>query len=181
MKLRDKYIFRQYNSVFPKLFEKEKQRLQKVLSDEVQIDHIGSTAVPGLWGKGVIDISVVVSKNDWSKVSKNLERLGYKYKKKEADREKERLFFMANLPDKELDTRLYHIHLSYPESSEFKKEIGFRDYLRNHPKDVKRYAKIKKLAAENAQKFRTKDEMRNVYGKTKEDFIKQILEKLNFL
>jgi GrpB-like predicted nucleotidyltransferase (UPF0157 family) len=180
MRLKDKYFFRPYNSVFPKLFENEKIRLRKALGESVQIDHIGSTAVPGLGGKGVIDISVVSSKINWPQISEKLEGLGYEYKKKDAEREKERLFFMTNLPDKELGTRLYHIHLSYPESPEFKKEIGFRDYLRIHPRDIERYAEIKKLAAENAQKFKTKDEMRDVYGKTKEDFIKRVLDKIDF-
>ena len=180
MKLKDKYFFRPYNPIFPKLFESEKVRLQRILGECAQIDHIGSTAVLGLGGKGVIDISVVAPKKDWSKISKMLEGARYEYKKKDTGREKERLFFMTNLPDNELGTRLYHIHLSYPESPEFKKEIGFRDYLRIHPKDVKRYAETKKLAAENAQKFKTKDEMRDVYGKTKEDFIKQVLKKMNF-
>jgi GrpB-like predicted nucleotidyltransferase (UPF0157 family) len=51
MRLKDKYFFRPYNPIFPKLFENEKIRLRKALGKTVQIDHIGSTAVPGLGGK----------------------------------------------------------------------------------------------------------------------------------
>jgi len=179
MELKDKYYFRPFNPIFPKLFENEKKRLQGTLGDSVRIDHIGSTSVSGLGGKGVIDISVVTSKTNWHEISEKLKSLGYEYKKKDVERENERLFFMANLPDEELGTRLYHIHLSYPESPEFKREIGFRDYLRTHPKEIQKYAEIKKLAAEHAQKFETKDEMRDVYGQTKENFIKEVLQKIN--
>lgn len=51
-----KYVFKPYNSIFPELFEKEKERLSKYLTGEYQIEHVGSTAVQGLGGKGIIDI-----------------------------------------------------------------------------------------------------------------------------
>lgn len=178
MELKDKYIFRPYNPVFPELFSAEKRRLQNFLGAKILIEHIGSTAVPGLGGKGVIDISIAEQKSNWPSIKEKLEKAGYEYKKKEPEREKERLFFMANLPDKELGTRIYHIHLTYPESLELNKEIGFRDYLRKNPEDLREYANIKKLAAENAQKFKTKDEMRDVYAATKNKFIEEILKKI---
>jgi len=178
MKLEDKYIFRPYNTIFPKLFDLEKIRLQKILGKDIQIDHIGSTAVSELGGKGVIDISVAAPKNDWDEISKKLKSAEYEYKKKDAESEKERLFFMANILDEELGTRIYHIHLTYPESSELKNEIGFRNYLRTHPQARGEYASIKTNAAQEAQKFKTKDEMRNTYGKIKDSFIQRILKKL---
>ena len=179
MKLKDKYIFRPYNAIFPKLYKLEKIRLQKILGKDIQIDHIGSTAVPGLGGKGVIDISVAVPRKDWSDISTKLKNAGYKYKKKDEQREKERLFFMANLSDGELGTRIYHIHLTYPESLELKRELGFRDYLNTHSEAKEEYAGIKIKAAQEAQKFKTKDEMRDVYGKIKVNFILKILKKIN--
>jgi GrpB-like predicted nucleotidyltransferase (UPF0157 family) len=177
MELKDKYIFRPYNPNFPKLFGAEKGRLQKPLGNEAEIEHIGSTAVPGLGGKGVIDISVAVSKDEWPMISEKLIKLGYEYKKKDEERENQRLFFMANLPDEEMGTRIYHIHLTYPDSAELTKEIDFRNYLRTHPEAVREYADIKMKAAQAAQKFNTKEEMRDTYGKVKEAFIRDILEK----
>jgi GrpB-like predicted nucleotidyltransferase (UPF0157 family) len=178
MELKDKYFFRPYNPEFPKLFEAEKERLQKALGTNVPIEHIGSTAVAGLGGKGVVDISIAIPKENWTETCEKLKSLGYEYKKKDTERESQRLFLMANLPDKELGTRLYHIHLTYPESPELKRETGFRDYLRTHPKVVNEYSKIKMKAAEEAQKFNTKNEMRDTYGKIKEDFIEKIISKL---
>ncbi len=178
MELKEKYIFRPYSLNFPKLFANEKERISKVTGGHSEIEHIGSTAVPGLGGKGVIDISVASPASEWPEVLEKLKSVGYRYVKKEPEREKERLFLMANLPDKELETLIYHVHLTYPESPELKKEIGFRDYLRSHPDDAKEYAQIKEFAAKEAQKLATKDEMRDTYGKTKADFIEKILKKI---
>jgi GrpB-like predicted nucleotidyltransferase (UPF0157 family) len=178
MELKDKYFFRPYNPEFPKMFDTEKKRLQKVLGEKAEIEHIGSTAVPGLGGKGVIDISVAVSKDNWPETSEKLQSLGYEYKKKDPIRESQRLFFMANLSDEELGTRLYHIHLTFPESNESKREIGFRDYLITHPEAVNEYSEIKMRAAEKSQKFSTKNEMRDAYGEVKQDFIEKIIRKL---
>jgi len=60
MDLKDKYIFRPYNPIFPELFKNEKERMEKILGDNLQIEHIGSTAVLGLGGKGVIDILISI-------------------------------------------------------------------------------------------------------------------------
>lgn len=178
MDLKDKYIFRPYSSIFPELFKSEEKRLKGVLRDGVRIEHIGSTSVPGLGGKGVIDILVLSPKGSWEKIKGELKALGYLYRPKDREREAEKLFFMADLEDRELGTRLYHIHLSYDGSSELKNSIGFRDYLRAHPKELKEYAAIKKKAALEAQKFSSKDEMRDIYGSVKEEFIEKILSKI---
>jgi GrpB-like predicted nucleotidyltransferase (UPF0157 family) len=178
LELKDKYIFRPYNPNFIKLFKAEKRRLTGLFGNKVDIEHIGSTAVPSLGGKGVIDISVAAPIDQWKEVSQKLQILGYEYKKKDKERENQRLFFMANLPDKELGTRIYHIHLTYPGSLELKKELFFRDYLREHPGVAEEYASLKKDAAKEAQKFTTKNEMRDIYGKLKESFIQKILKNL---
>jgi GrpB-like predicted nucleotidyltransferase (UPF0157 family) len=178
MEIKDKYIFRPYSHIFPKLFDNESARLREVLGPEIKIDHIGSTAIPGLEGKGVIDILLIAPKSGWAEISEKLKTLGYEYKKKGEERENQRLFFMVNLPDRELGSRIYHIHLTYPGSSEEKRSLGFRNYLRAHPEEAREYAEIKRMAAEEAQKLSTKDEMRDTYGKSKEAFIQKILEKI---
>lgn len=64
-----KYEFKPYNPAFSKYFEEEKKRLSKYLSGDYQIEHIGSTAVPGLGGKGIIDIMIAVSKEQMENFS----------------------------------------------------------------------------------------------------------------
>lgn len=179
MELKDKYIYRPYNPIFPELFKKEKERIQKVLGNSIQIEHIGSTAVPGLGGKGVIDISISTPKENWPDIYSKLESLGYSYKEKDEERENEKLFFMASRPDKELGTRIYHIHLTYPGSIELKRSLGFRDFLKTHSKEKEEYAEIKKKAAEAVKNLSTKDEMRNLYGEKKKAFIENILNQLH--
>ena len=178
MDLKDKYIFRPYNPIFPELFKNEKERMEKILGDNLQIEHIGSTAVLGLGGKGVIDILISIHKNQWPGTAAKLKSLGYEYRKKDEEREKEKLFFMADLPDNEFGTRLYHVHLTYPESYELKKSLGFRNFLRTHPKEREEYAEIKRRASESVKNLPTKDEMRDLYGKTKNDFIERTIMKL---
>lgn len=56
-----KYVFRRYNSKYELLFNKEKAKLKKILP-KAKIEHVGSTAVKGLGGKGIIDISIIVPK-----------------------------------------------------------------------------------------------------------------------
>jgi GrpB-like predicted nucleotidyltransferase (UPF0157 family) len=70
------------------------------------------------------------------------------------------------------------VHLTYPESYELKKSLGFRNFLRTHPKEREEYAEIKRRASESVKNLPTKDEMRHLYGKTKNDFIERTIMKL---
>lgn len=177
MELKEKYIFRPYSENFPQLAEKEIGRIGKAVDDASIIEHVGSTAVPGLGGKGVIDILMVVPKEKWDFLGEKLTTLGYEYREHASDPD-ERRFFHVNLPDEELGTRLYHLHLVYPGSTEIKKMIGFRDYLRAHPDDAKKYAEIKEVAAKAVADLATKDEMKEKYREMKREFIEDILAKL---
>ncbi len=53
-----KYVFRQYDKEYPEFFQTEKKRLRAVLPSGALFEHIGSTSVPGLGGKGFIDILI---------------------------------------------------------------------------------------------------------------------------
>lgn len=162
----DKYVFKPYDSIFPKLFSKEKNRLKKFLGRGILIEHVGSTAVTGLGGKGIIDIVITApDKNDLLNVSSQLIEAGYYHDPD--DGTKERLFHGRVVSD----DRRYHIHLTFKESKDWKDMIDFRDYLRVHPEDLKKYAEIKKCAAEIS------NEDREVYMKTKEPAILEIIKK----
>jgi len=140
-----KYVFKPYSKIFPKLFEKEKQRILAHAKTALAIEHIGSTAVPGLGGKGIIDIAIAVSKANMDSTSKQLQDLGYEYRPTFSTLD--RFYFISYLPDPEEETRRYHIHLTYPENSDWKEFIGFRDYLKHHPEELEEYAELKKQAA----------------------------------
>lgn len=161
-----------YNIKYPKLFENEKQRLSKILTNAT-IEHFGSTAVPNLGGKGYIDIYVVVDKNDLNKTSKIIqEKLGYECKA-HASIKNEKLFYLRNT-----EVARYHLHLTYINNPDFIQAIKFRDYLINHPNEALEYEKIKKLASVKANKENTKEMAKKVYMDTKITVLKQIIDKM---
>lgn len=161
-----KYVFRPYDPIYPKLFIKEKNRLKKFLGKGVLIEHVGSTAIPGMGGKGIIDIAVAAnSKDDLSDVSSKLIEAEYYYDPE--DGTQDRWFHGRKVSNKER----YHTHLTFKGSRDWIEMISFRDYLETHPKDFKRYEQIKRQAVEEA------NQDKDIYIKTKEPLIEEILKK----
>lgn len=164
-----KYVFKSYNPVFPDLFKKEKDRIKKILGNNDLIEHVGSTAVSGLGGKGIIDIFIATEKNQMKVLSEKLQGLSYEYRP-QADLD-ERLFHKISLPDPIEEVRTYHVHVTFPESQEWIKAIKLRDYLRSHPEDAQKYAQVKKLAAAKA------NENRETYLQIKGPILEEIIKK----
>ena len=146
--MEQKYIYKPYRETFPALFQWEKERIASVLKNALAVEHVGSTAIPNLGGKGIIDIAISVSKEEMEHARGFLEKLGYEYRPSFST--PERFYFIMNLPDAEEGSRRYHIHLTYPLSKEWKELIGFRDYLRTHSEIVEEYVHLKKHAAKMA-------------------------------
>jgi len=164
-----KYVFKPYSPIFPVLFRKEKERIASLVKTILAIEHVGSTAVPGLGGKGIIDIAIAVNKQDMDSVKAQLQNLGYEFRSKGSTQD--RLFFRIDNPDPEEEKRRYHVHLTYPESNEWQELIGFRDYLRNHPEEVQEYGEMKRKAALDA------DQDGETYRRLKEPIFKKISRK----
>ena len=115
--MKQKYVYKPYNELFSELFLQEKTRLLSILNKEcIDVEHIGSTAVPGLGGKGIIDIGVTVAKENIDSASRKIESLGYVFR--ETGSSPERWFFRIDLPDPQEGIRRYHLHLTFPESIE---------------------------------------------------------------
>jgi len=151
-----KYVYKLYSEIFPKLYEQERDRIKTVLINVMYIEQAGSTAVPNLGGKGIIDIAIVVNKQDLETASEQLQKLGYEMGLSFST--PERLYFTIILPDPGERDRKYHVHLTYPENNVWKDLIDFKDYLKNHPDVVKEYSEVKKQAAieanDNGEKYR---------------------------
>lgn len=145
-----KYIFKPYLPVFSKLFVNEKKRIISAidLSEAPIVEHVGSTAVPNLGGKGIIDISINADKKDFDYVARTLRSLGYEYRPDWSTND--RWYFKTELPDEIEGMRRYHVHLITKDSNEWDNFIKFRDYLRKHPEAVKEYSELKKNAVEDA-------------------------------
>jgi len=138
-----KYLFRPYSSKFLDLYKKERNKLKKLLPKDAKIEHVGSTAVPMLKGKGLIDIIISVRKKDINKIKNKLNKTGYEYKSK--PRDKERLFFQRDYKYVG-KTRRLHIHLTVHNSKTWNNILAVRNYLRKHQKEAKEYENIKKKA-----------------------------------
>jgi GrpB-like predicted nucleotidyltransferase (UPF0157 family) len=163
------YVFKPYDESFPKIFEEEKRRLEKYLTSHYQLEHFGSTSIPGLGGKGIIDIFLVVSEEDLPKILNEVERAGYDFRPSSGT--DERFVCVREITNTAGSKERFHLHITHSNNRDYKKDIAFRDYLRTHPEDMNKYAKTKKSAAEKANQ--SKEE----YMRLKEPIIQEILKK----
>ena len=131
-----------YNHRWPLLYEEEKRSILRIIGHKVMaIEHIGSTAVPGLGGKPIIDIMVAVNHlEDTEECITPLESGGYKYVPENEASFPERRFFNKGTQPKE---QHYHIHMVELNSEFWKRHLLFRDYLRNHPEAAQKYYHLK--------------------------------------
>lgn len=169
--MKKKYTFSPYSMCYPNLFAEEAKTLQNVLPKESILEHVGSSAVPGLGGKGIIDIGIGISGDKTRLVISTLEKLGYEFQSRLST--PGRAFLKAQKPDLEEGVRMYHIHVMDPESEQWLDMIFFRDYLRKFPEAMHEYAVIKKQAALESQ------DQGELYRKCKEPFIQKILKRRN--
>ena len=136
----------------------------------VAVEHIGSTAVPGLGAKPIIDIMVGLCRlSDAEDCIEPLRRIGYEYVPElEAEIPERRYFHKgpSNVPEKH-----YHLHMAEINSDFWNVQILFRDYLRTHSDSAQEYFELKKdLAAKH--RFD-----REGYNEAKTSFIKSTIAK----
>lgn len=133
-----------YRSEWVELFNQEKQKIiKRIKPHEVILYHIGSTSIPGLSAKPIIDILAEVDDiTTFDQVTPVLEKEDYIAKGENGI--VGRRFFLKNNPGGE---RIYHLHAFEKGNFEVVRHLVFRDYLREHPKDAERYAIVKLTAA----------------------------------
>lgn len=161
-----------YCSQWPEIAELEINTLQERLSKKhvLGIQHVGSTAIPGILSKPIIDIIIAVDSLAAIKqiAIEKLTVLGYQYWQDNPDTEK--MFFVKGMPPFG-EQRTHHVHIVEPGSKHWQEKILFRDYLLAHPLVVTDYENLKK---ELAQKHRYDREQ---YTTAKTQFVKAILHK----
>jgi GrpB-like predicted nucleotidyltransferase (UPF0157 family) len=136
-----------YDPAWPRLFEREAERIRAVLGKRVvRLEHVGSTAVPGLAAKPVIDILLVVpdSGNEPAYVP-DLEAAGYVLVIREPERQQHRMF-------KGPDTNI-QLHVYSPGSPEIERYLVFRDRLRGDAADRERYQRVKRELAQRDWRY----------------------------
>jgi len=171
----DEISIEPYNSRWPLLFEEEKLTLREIFRDGnvIAIEHFGSTSVPGLPAKPIIDILIVVrafaqAKSTYVSLLKPLEYVYW-----DGDPEGDvHMFFVKGMPPFG-KKRTHHIHLVQYDNKKFTDRLKFRDYLHSNPQDALAYAKLKK----NLAVLHPED--REAYTDAKSGFIKTIMDKID--
>jgi GrpB-like predicted nucleotidyltransferase (UPF0157 family) len=131
-----------YDPAWPNRFAALGARLREALGDvAVRIDHIGSTAVPGLAAKPVLDLQIsVASFEPFDAYGRPLEGLGYVHRANNTERTKRYFREPAG-------TSRTHIHVRLAGSFSEQLALLFRDFLRGHPQDSAEYAELKRRLA----------------------------------
>jgi NAD-dependent deacetylase len=134
----------EYDPEWPRRYEAEADLVCAALgADVVDVEHMGSTAVPGLAAKPVIDISVGLRRVEVAAERiAAMEQLGYEYLGE--NNLPGRLFFRKD----EAGRRAYHVHAVEHDGGHWHRHRAFRDFLRAHPEEAVRYAAEKRRLAQ---------------------------------
>ena len=151
-----------YDDTWPEMFEAEKTRILEACGEWlVDIEHIGSTSVPGLAAKPIIDMMPGLRRlEDGKHCVEPMQELGYQYLGEYGI--PERLYFNKGVP------RTHHVHMFVVGHDQWNRHLLFRDYLRNNPEALAAYADLKRELAE-----RYRDD-RDAYTDAKTQFVRAI-------
>ncbi len=140
-----------YDRRWPAMFAAERVRIQDAIGEWLSgIEHVGSTAVPGLAAKPVIDIMPGLrSLGDSPYIVEPLRELGYQYFPEHETVMPERRYFALPAGDEHRGRRRFHLHIVETTAAFWRRHLAFRDHLRAHPETASEYAALKRrLAAE---------------------------------
>lgn len=153
----------EYDRAWPEKFETHSCVIAAALqATALQIEHIGSTSVPELAAKPIIDILVVVPNSaDEATYLPQLEQVGYQLRVREPDWREHR---MLRTPERDV-----HIHVYSCNCEEIARNLMFRDRLRSAREDRERYEQVKRKLTQQAW-----DDM-NAYAAAKTEVIESIL------
>ncbi len=155
-----------YDTVWALRFAALKDRLTSALGPlALRVEHVGSTAVPGLSAKPVIDIDVVIAdETGLGEVICALRQLGYEHQGDLgiAGREAFRL-------DRVAEAGAHHVYVCRESGRELQRHLVFRDYLIAHPERAAEYGQLKQALAQRL------GEDREAYTEAKAEFVEAIL------
>ncbi len=159
-----------YNPRWSDLFEALAARVRRALGDEltVTVEHVGSTSVPGLAAKPVIDLDVIIpTAADLPVVTERLATIGYVH---EGDK---------GLPGRDAflwppgEVR-HHLYVCPKGSVPLQEHLLFRDYLRAHPEEAQRCSDLKRELAVRYQDDRL------AYSEAKTEYVLGVLKKAGY-
>jgi len=168
--IREEISIAPYDPEWPNLYENEAVSLRGKLPQSVviKIEHFGSTAVPGLAAKPVIDLLVQVSSLEETReqIVPILAAEGYDYFWRTDVSPAYAWFIKRDSEGK----RTHHIHMVEADSKLWER-LYFRDYLREFPEEAKRYAELKQFLSEKYPNDRV------AYTEGKAEYVRAITER----
>ncbi|MBW1718425.1 MAG: GrpB family protein [Deltaproteobacteria bacterium] len=173
---KEKVAIKPYNSMWPLMFKEEKGHLLSNLPNGLinRIKHFGSTAVPGLSAKPIIDMLVEVAslEKTRNKVAPILESQGYDYFWRPTWGDDTPPFYAWFIKRDVHGVRTHHIHMIENGASfvEHWDRLLFKDYLIEHPETAKEYKDIKLSLSNRFQNDRI------AYTKSKTEFIQRVTQ-----
>lgn len=168
MEKKDKpYTVQPYDPNWKRQYEQERKTIINVFGEKARrIEHIGSTAVEGMWAKPQIDILVIVDTlSVISEIIDQMESRGYTYQKL-FDKYNER-YFTRDAPSGE---RLVSVHVMSQNNPQAQSHLYLREYLRKHPRERDLYSQAKRAAYESGVN-------REEYPKRKREVLNALLER----
>lgn len=155
----------EYDPAWPQSFIREAKRIKAALGERaIMVEHVGSTSVPGLVAKPILDIQLVVANSaDEASYVPLLEAAGYVLRIREPDWHEHRLF-------KGPDTNI-NLHVFTRGSEEIRRTLMLRDRLRTNEADRELYARSKRSLASTKWKYAQH------YAEAKTEVIEGILER----
>lgn len=128
---------RKYDDAWPKIFSRAREELTSIVGRRAVIEHVGSTSVPGLVAKPIIDILIGVNTLDPA-YAESFVDVGYTYVPEHEATMPFRRFFKRYTKGSSV-----HVHMVVRTDPFFRDHIAFRDWLRAHPEDARAYGDLK--------------------------------------
>lgn len=170
-------LIEKYTSTWIKDFENLKREIENGLHGlDFTIEHVGSTSVPNLDSKPIIDIDIIYAKQlDFEKIKSELLKIGYYHNGNQGIEDRDVFKRNSGLTNEVLDTITHHLYVCPIDSKALERHILSRNFLRNNDWARLKYQQMKYELAEKA------NQDRKVYAELKElnvnDFIDSIIEK----
>ena len=162
----DKTEYHTYDQNLPQIFENIKSLINETILD-VSVEHIGSSSIPGIGGRNVLDIAIPTMTKNHQAIRTKLKKLGF-----------EDSPFPHYLPLLVASTRFEEkkyfilLYIVSPDNETYKNWINFRNYMRTHPDDAKEYNDAKKQAVKDSN---TRGDL---YQNAKAPFLQKINAKI---
>lgn len=154
----------EYDPAWPKIFESLWARTAAALGPlALAIEHVGSTSVPGMCAKPIVDLDVLVRPEDVPAAIAAMQSLGYRHEGNLGIEGREAFRWTAEFPE-------HHLYVCPEGSAAFERHVLVRNYLRTRPEKAREYTELKKRLARQFHDNRTK------YQEAKSAYVDSLLE-----